>query len=671
MAQKLDPHYSDFGGLDTRSNKMKQNPKTFRDGSKNWRYTLDDELAKRYGFHHKTDLGAGCELGLFEYKYKDINTGQSLSEVLGVSDAGVLSRLKKHRLKLSVTAASTVYYYSFYYDGTNYKFKVYGSSSNELGSVTVATTDSLDTLNTAINALAITGLSSTTVDEDGTAVTSTEKAYHLDVVYLEQFDKEATDIEYNDLLYWETVVTPYSTDAIFKYEIVTKDFGNDPDWGGFTSKNLHNSLYISSGLFLYKYDGSAIYRAGLPDLSRFRSAPPSGSSGGSLTSAGDYIYAYQMCFTDRNGSEIKSKPSVVQYYFSQAEGTVTGSNAYTMTISGLQSTVFGPNRQFPVFACATNGSFTFGTTAVTATITIASPAVITVASTSTYAVGDPIRFSTSGALPTGISINTTYYISAIPSGTTFRISTTSGGSDVNTSGIQSGTHTASPQFEILTVHSGHNIVAGMCLRMEGYLPSTGDPTLSVGEVEHVYAPVISVTSTTIKIKSTVMPQWFIDYDDTARTLDSSNDFVLPSGTVINGCYVPDGVEEQSVYVSQSSNYNTINPSPIYGAYMKVLRTASDGTVKYELINLPIPNDSAREYTFKDTFADGLLSVAYDSTECAELPRACSLIGEWQGQLIQGGRPIEYEAIVNTELYPNFLKNSDTDFIGIFNFSYYQ
>jgi len=81
----------------------------------------------------------------------------------------------------------------------------------------------------------------------------------------------------------------------------------------------------------------------------------------------------------------------------------------------------------------------------TMTVTIASPAVFTVASTAGLSVGQPIFFTTSGALPTGLTAGTVYFISAIVSGTTFNVSTTnpnttSGGTNVNTSGTQSGTH---------------------------------------------------------------------------------------------------------------------------------------------------------------------------------------------------------------------------------------
>lgn len=75
------------------------------------------------------------------------------------------------------------------------------------------------------------------------------------------------------------------------------------------------------------------------------------------------------------------------------------------------------------------------------TITIASPAVITLASHGLIA-GDTVTFSTSGSLPTGISAATTYYvISAGLTSSTFEIALTSGGTAINTTGSQSGTHT--------------------------------------------------------------------------------------------------------------------------------------------------------------------------------------------------------------------------------------
>jgi hypothetical protein len=75
-----------------------------------------------------------------------------------------------------------------------------------------------------------------------------------------------------------------------------------------------------------------------------------------------------------------------------------------------------------------------------ATITIASPAVISTGAAAS--VNTPVIFNTTGALPTGLVPNTTYYIKTILSSTTYTVSATAGGTAINTSGSQSGTHTA-------------------------------------------------------------------------------------------------------------------------------------------------------------------------------------------------------------------------------------
>jgi hypothetical protein len=76
----------------------------------------------------------------------------------------------------------------------------------------------------------------------------------------------------------------------------------------------------------------------------------------------------------------------------------------------------------------------------TVTISIASPGVVTWNSHG-LAAGEPVEFTTTGALPTGLSIYTTYYV-INPTTNTFQVAATPGGAAINTSGSQSGTHTA-------------------------------------------------------------------------------------------------------------------------------------------------------------------------------------------------------------------------------------
>lgn len=75
----------------------------------------------------------------------------------------------------------------------------------------------------------------------------------------------------------------------------------------------------------------------------------------------------------------------------------------------------------------------------TATMTIASPCVVTEAAHG-LSEGTPIFFTTTGALPTGVTTSAAYFVKS-PATNTFNLAATPGGTAINTSGSQSGTHT--------------------------------------------------------------------------------------------------------------------------------------------------------------------------------------------------------------------------------------
>jgi|GEM_PF-1518387 len=76
-------------------------------------------------------------------------------------------------------------------------------------------------------------------------------------------------------------------------------------------------------------------------------------------------------------------------------------------------------------------------------ISIASPGIITTLAAHGFEAGERVRLETTGMLPTGLSVNTDYYIASVLSTTTFTIATAPGGTAITTSGTQSGTHTIS------------------------------------------------------------------------------------------------------------------------------------------------------------------------------------------------------------------------------------
>ena len=102
--------------------------------------------------------------------------------------------------------------------------------------------------------------------------------------------------------------------------------------------------------------------------------------------------------------------------------------------------------------------------AQTATMTIASPCVVSVTAHG-LADADPIKFSTTDTLPTGITAGTTYYVDKTDNDS-FNISTDAsdlGGSQVDTSGSQAGTHTIAAGDIIITTaatsFTNNNILA--------------------------------------------------------------------------------------------------------------------------------------------------------------------------------------------------------------------
>lgn len=93
-------------------------------------------------------------------------------------------------------------------------------------------------------------------------------------------------------------------------------------------------------------------------------------------------------------------------------------------------------------ATAQPALFTALVVSATATITIGTNATVGWAS---HGLGAdyPVKFTTTGTLPTGITAGTTYYVLADSLSTnSFRISATPGGAPITTSATQSGTHKA-------------------------------------------------------------------------------------------------------------------------------------------------------------------------------------------------------------------------------------
>jgi hypothetical protein len=103
-------------------------------------------------------------------------------------------------------------------------------------------------------------------------------------------------------------------------------------------------------------------------------------------------------------------------------------------------------------ASNTDYSWTPVSAVATFTVTIASPGVITKVAHG-FAANDPFVPTTTGALPTGMTAGTKYFVKTVLSADTFTFSATAGGTAIDTSGSQSGTHSLTHLYSSLSTES--------------------------------------------------------------------------------------------------------------------------------------------------------------------------------------------------------------------------
>lgn len=135
-----------------------------------------------------------------------------------------------------------------------------------------------------------------------------------------------------------------------------------------------------------------------------------------------------------------STPTLVSSTVAEPSGSDPTSAWSDTTAYAAGDTVYVAGTEHRIYECTAAHQGVLANTTGTATMTIASPCVVTWGS-SALVDGTPVVFSTTGALPTGLTVGTTYYIKN-RSGTTFNLVATYGGTTlINTTGTQSGTHT--------------------------------------------------------------------------------------------------------------------------------------------------------------------------------------------------------------------------------------
>lgn len=116
-------------------------------------------------------------------------------------------------------------------------------------------------------------------------------------------------------------------------------------------------------------------------------------------------------------------------------------------------------------ASNTDYSWTPVSKVATCTISNASPGVVTLTAHG-FAANDPVVFSTTGSLPTGLTAGTKYYVKTVLTPDTFTVSATAGGAAINTSSAGSGTHSVTHIYSALSsdqqwqfTQFGNNVIA--------------------------------------------------------------------------------------------------------------------------------------------------------------------------------------------------------------------
>lgn len=206
---------------------------------------------------------------------------------------------------------------------------------------------------------------------------------------------------------------------------------------------------------------------------------------------------------------------------------------------------------------STDGWSLFNTTisyvnSQTFTVTIASPAVFTTSANHGLKIGQAIVLTTTGALPTGLTTNKSYYVTAIPTATTFKVSADPFlSSEVNTSGSQSGTHTlkftARPSGSITSGADGFN-----ALSIESTTPMAG-----------LYSMILEAP-TAMKIgQGFISDTFYIDAEDKGAVMTATLYYQVVSGADkirLDGSLS----NALSMYIYDVTNSEWIEPSGFNG-----------------------------------------------------------------------------------------------------------
>ncbi|QDP61686.1 MAG: hypothetical protein Unbinned8261contig1001_59 [Prokaryotic dsDNA virus sp.] len=288
----------DFKGLDRRTSPLELTSDYATD-MQNAAFRVSGALNKRKGYHSHGVNSQGS-YGMTTYKSVNSTTGLVTDELLMVDTE--LRKLTEGTITLAYSGSNTAYFsIKLDKDTGTFKFIIVESGLEEVLSFDIGTgfghsdDKTLAQLKTAIDAV-----TNFTLTLNGGL--SSEKAAFLDVgvdteigVSYEIPYKTWTAVTRGDTALSETF-TGYKRDG--------SGYLKDADLENATFTTLNDVVYISNGIDdVMKYDGSKVYRAGLPQPI---SCAGVGDGTGSGNPDGTYYYKIVYEFTDNQGNYLTS-----------------------------------------------------------------------------------------------------------------------------------------------------------------------------------------------------------------------------------------------------------------------------------------------------------------------------------------------------------------------------
>jgi hypothetical protein len=298
--------FVNFQGLDLRSSDLERRPE-FATELKNVEYRKSGAMSKRKGYQGRSFEEGGYGLG--NYADLNVSTGQISERLISIDSNGHV--MAEENLTITYTGPDSAYC-DFYYSETEGEFALDVYDNNvlvlhELVGVVIdeASFIPLSDLITDINAL-------TNFSASASGATTVPAAF-LNITRNLDITSAGADIKYE---YWSQMSLPTSAPTPFT---VAQTKINEEDFENATFANINNVIYIATGYDpLYKYDGTRLYKAGLPTASIDSVAL--GGAGAITATNIQYKAVYE--YTDAKGNIITSIESDLSAKISPAAQSV-------------------------------------------------------------------------------------------------------------------------------------------------------------------------------------------------------------------------------------------------------------------------------------------------------------------------------------------------------------